>query len=232
MKQRLIMGAMIGVMAVVGVTPVFALHEESHQEGAANETVEEPESTSNTSTNVDKTEKTQNRGANVEERLKQQRAAIEEKKTMLRDEMKQLRETKKASLEGRRLAQCQNRQADINALMLKSVQHGRDRLSRIQRFEEGAKAFYEKQGLASESYDSALQAADAKEAAAIAAIDVMAAEKFQCANADGDKPSGEIQTARVSKRQALGEYRDSVKALIVVIKEAFIAKQAAGKAED
>lgn len=156
-----------------------------------------------------------------------QRSQVEQKRAKLQERLEKKLSERKEKLEGRRLAQCQNRQEMVNRLMIKSQEVGKNRLAKIQHLEEGVKAFYVKQELASDAYDTAVAVADEKEAAAVAALDVLATLKFDCSKVDGTNPSGVLKEAHHTKRQALDEYRKSVKQLFVVVREAFTAKKSA-----
>lgn len=156
-----------------------------------------------------------------------QRSQVEEKRAKLHERLEKKASERKAKLEGRRLAQCQNRQEMINRLMLKSQEVGKNRLTKIQHLEEGVKAFYVKQELSSDAYDATVAAVDEKEAAAVAALDELATLKFDCSKVDSTNPSGVLKEAHEAKRQALDEYRKSVKQLFIVVREAFTAKKSA-----
>jgi len=221
------------MVTVIGAaTPVFA-HEGEHagSDGhgglirRVNETVR-----STTAKVEDTVVATEDNVDKAKDRLMSQRDRIENRKAELEDQMKQKLEDRKQKLDGRRLAQCQNRQANINTLIDRSVDVGRERLAHIQRVEEGVKAFYEKQGLSSEGYQTAVDDVDAKEAAAIAALDVIAASDFDCTKIDGAAPSDSIRSSHQAKKAALDAYRASVKELIKVVKDAFADK--AASAED
>lgn len=161
----------------------------------------------------------------VREEVSSQRQQIEDRKLELKQRLDAKAAERKERLEGRRLAQCQNRQDDINALLDRSVSNGRERLAKIQRFEEGVKAFYDKQELKSGDYEAAVAAVDDKEAAAIAALDTIAAEEFLCDEVDPAKPAETIRTTQDIKQTALKEYRQSVVDLIKVVRTALEAKQ-------
>lgn len=170
-------------------------------------------------------------GEKVEERVKSERERVEDKKTEFREELKLDKVERKQKLEGRRLAQCQNREGSINGLMKKSANVGKERLAKIQQYETGIKNFYTEQGLSSDAYEAAVALVDERKTAAVAAVDVVEAHKFDCGTMDGAAPSGELKQMRVAKRQALDEYRGSVKALLKVVKDAFEAKNAESDTE-
>ena len=222
MKRTLIIPALTAVVVLGVAVPAYA-HEGAETNDDNGGIVKTVENTVNNAedtvtTTVDDTTKT------LTERLKEQRERIEQRRAELEDELKQKKEERKEKLEGRRLARCQNREETINALLDKSVVLGKERLARIQRIEEGVKAFYEKQQLSSSDYDAVLQTVDEKEAAAVAALDVIEAEDFNCDEIDGAKPSDTIHTTHEAKRAALKEYRDSVQQLIKLVRQAFVDK--------
>lgn len=163
----------------------------------------------------------------ISEKVTSQKERVEERKAEIRQEMSERAEKKKEKLEGRRLAQCQNRQEAINKLMMKSVDTGKAKLARIQSFEEAIKTFYAEKNLVAEGYDEAVAAADAKEAGAIAALEVMAGQTYQCSSVDGANPSGEIRAVHDGKREALKQYRDSVQTLLLTVKSSFEVKEEA-----
>ena len=110
-------------------------------------------------------------------------------------------------------------------LIDKSIAVGREKLTRIQSFEQRIKDFYVNQALASEGYEAAVASVDEKEAAAIAALDVIDDRDFNCELVDGDKPSDSIRSAHEAKRMALNEYRAGIKQLMAVVRQAFVDKQ-------
>jgi len=219
MKRALIIPALTAVVVLGVAAPAYARDGTETNDDNENtvKTVENTVEDTVTTTTDDVTK-------SLAERLREQRERIEERKTELENELKQRKEDRKEKLEGRRLARCQNREDNINSLLDKSANIGKERLAKIQRFEEGVKAFYEKQQLTSAEYDAVLQTVDEKEAAAVAALDVIETEDFNCDDVDGEKPSDAIHTAHEAKRTALKEYRDSVQQLIKVVRQAFVEK--------
>jgi gas vesicle protein len=223
-NRKMLIGAFVGVLAVTASAPVFAHSESERTTSDDNSTISERLS-STTKSVVRKTEDTVHDATNLTETVKSQREQVEGQKMTLREELSHMRAEAKEKLAGRRLAQCQNRQTQINTLLDKSVANGRERLTRIQKFENGVREFYQKKKLSSEQFTDVSSTVDAKEAAAIAALDVMDAETFDCTTIDGAKPSNTIKVTHEAKRKALDEYRDSVREMIKVVKEAFAASQ-------
>lgn len=163
----------------------------------------------------------------VTERVLSKKEQVEARKVELKQEMTKRAEEKKEKLDGQRLARCQNRQSTIDELMVKSQGVGQAKLARIQSFEAALKKFYADQGLVSDSYGTATANADATEAAAIAALEVMDDRTHDCEDVDAKDPAGEIRSLREGKRNALNQYRDSVQELLKVIRAAFAAKEEA-----
>jgi hypothetical protein len=223
MKRKLIIPAFTALLALAMAAPAYA------HDGGTIPSGDETTSTVKTVTDsVSKVEDTvKSTTEDTTKSLETQRERIEARTLELQNELKQKKEDRKEKLEGRRLERCQNREATINSLLDKSVTLGRERLTRIQNIEAGVKAFYEKQQLSSTEYDASLQAADEKQAAAVAALNVIDTENFSCDQVDGAKPSDTIHTTNEAKRTALKEYRESVQHLIKVVRQAFVAKQQA-----
>ena len=166
------------------------------------------------------------------ERVTAQKEQIEARKAELEAKLRQRQAERKQRLEGRRLAVCQNRETAINELLDKSASNGKEHLARIQRFEEGVKRFYDAKELSSPEYDAAALVADEKEGEAIAALNVLDAQQFDCATLDGASPSASIKESRETKQAALRAYRDSVIELLHVVKATFATTQTSTSAEE
>gem|GEM_PF-1512259 len=213
----------VALVSTVGA-PVFAQdgHDDEERSGLLNRVESKVDSTVKNVAGDDSTSTVKE----VRDQLKTQRQQIDDKKQELKQKIDERQSERKEKLEGRRLAQCQNREDNINALMGKSASAGKMRLTRIQKFEEGIRSFYVAQGLQSESYDTLAAAADEAEAAAIAAVDVYASEKYDCAVIDASDTTGPIRESHASAKGALKAYRDSVVQLLKAVKAAFAEKQA------
>lgn len=220
MSRKLIITAAAAVL-LLGSTPALALEGVTDRAESVTERVKQDtgsivkEVRSAVDTSVQTAEAT----------VSSQKERIEARKAELREKLEAKAAERKERLEGRRLARCQNRQANINELMDKSANVGREKLTRIQGFEQGIKDFYVAQELSSETYDSVVADVDAKEANAIAALDTMLAWEYDCETIDGARPSEDIRLNREAKREGLKEYRDSVQALLKTVREAFTIKQ-------
>ena len=168
----------------------------------------------------------------VARRVAAQKEQIEARKAELEAKLRQRHAERKERLEGRRLAVCQNRETAINELLDKSASNGKEHLARIQRFEEGVKRFYDAKELTSAEYDAAVLVADEKEGEAIAALNVLDAQQFNCATLDGASPSSSIKESRETKQAALRAYRDSVIDLLHIVKATFAATQTSTSDEE
>lgn len=224
MSRKLIITAAAAVL-LFGATPALALEGVTDRVESVSERIKED--TGNTVKEVRSTVETNVQTA--EARVQAQKEQIEERKAELRERLEAKAAERKERLEGRRLAQCQNRQTNINELMDKSANVGRDKLTRIQNFEQGIKDFYVAEGLSSDTYESVVADVDVKEADAIAALDTMQAWEYDCEAIDGAQPSEEIRLNRQAKREGLKEYRDSVQVLLKTVREAFTAQQQEGE---
>lgn len=162
--------------------------------------------------------------ATKSERLSEQKDQVEARKAVLKAQLEERRELRKERLEGRMLAKCQNRQQVINELIDKSAKVGNAKLIRIQAFHAGIVKFYEDQSLQSDSYAAALENVTLKEGEAVAALEVMTDQNYDCEAADATDPAEAVRSVRDSKRESLKAYRDSVQELLKVANKAFADK--------
>lgn len=220
MKQMLIIPALTAIVVLGMAAPAYARGGDSTSSTDNHGDLAETAQTVDNNVSSD----TESAASDSASHAKTLSERIEARTTELENELNEKKEAHKEKLAGRRLEQCQNRQANINSLLNKSVTIGRDRLARIQSIEDGVKAFYVNQHLSSAQYDATLQAVDEKQAAATAALNVIDAQPFDCSQVDGAKPSDTIKTTFALKRNALKDYRDSVQELIRVVRQAFVAK--------
>lgn len=220
MPRKLIITGAAAVM-LLGATPALALEGVSDRPGSAVERLQDDaeKATNGVRTTVETTVQA------TDEKLASQKERIEARKAELRERLEAKATERKERLEGRRLAQCQNRQENINELMDKSAGVGREKLTRIQGFEQAIKDFYVKQELTADTYDAVVASVDTAEAEAVAALDTMDSWQYDCAEIDGQRPTEQIQLNREAKRESLKAYRDSVQELLKVVREAFVLKQ-------
>jgi hypothetical protein len=218
-RKLIITGA--AAVLLLGATPALALEGVTDRAGSAVERVQED--TKKVTNEVRNT--VESTVQSTDDTLTSQKERIEARKTELKQRLEAKATERKERLEGRRLAQCQNRQTNINELMDKSANVGREKLARIQGFEQAIKDFYVKQELTTAAYDDVVASVDAAEGEAIAALDAMDSWQYDCEAIDGQRPTEQIQLNREAKREGLKAYRDSVQELLKVVREAFVAKQ-------
>lgn len=227
MKRKFVSLGAAALMVAVMTAPAYAQGGSDDSTTSGN-TVENilRKTTETVTTTVDDTTKSATDDAKATTTsVKTLREQIEAKRAELKSEIQQKLDARKQKLEGRRLAQCENRQASINNLISKSAQIGQDRLTLIKDFETRAMEFATKKNLANADIEAAKEAADAAEADATAAVDVMSSTTFDCSMIDGANPTENIKTTREAKHTALKDYRAAVVHLIQVIKSAFSAQQ-------
>lgn len=218
-----------GMLFITTATPVLA-HEGStehntteHAEVAERESEVRDDSTEQMSNEVtaERKEEWRSDKRELQDRIKSYREQIQLKHEKMRSEMEAKRAERKSALADKRLATCQERQAKINELIAKSAAFGRERLTYIQKVEERVHEFYSREELSSSEYEAAAELVNQKEANAEAAIEFAESSTFNCTEADGDNPAGEIKSLHEAKRTALNEYRDSVKQIIQIVKSAY-----------
>lgn len=226
MVRKIAIFTLLAGFVALSSAPVYAResNEVNDRKPVVSEVKQAVETTTETeSSEVEKTLEDREQGAR--DRAAVQRDQMEMRKAELEAKLRQKQAERKEKLEGRRLAMCENRQANINTLLDKSAQKGQERIARIQRFEEGVKRFYDEKNLVSEEYDAANSAVGEMKAKAEAALTVLDQEQFSCDMVDGAKPSDTLKESREMKHTALKAYRDSVINLLHVVKAAFAEQQ-------
>lgn len=134
-------------------------------------------------------------------------------------------EAKKAEvnvrLEEKRKEVCERREQKVNAITDRSVIQARKHLGVFQKIEERVAAFYQKEGLRAESYIKLAAEVDAKEAAAVAAIEATSAAELDCDAEGQQRELGTYIRNLVREHQeALKDYRTAIKNLIAVVAQA------------
>jgi hypothetical protein len=150
----------------------------------------------------------------------EQKQAVTDRKAALQEKIATMKQERTAKLEAKRLEVCEKRQQKINTIVAHGTEQNKKQLAVFQKIEEKVKQFYITKELSSDGYASALADADAKEAAAVAAIETAAETTFDCATTDAANPGSAIKEAMTSRHAALKEYRTSIKNLILVVKKA------------
>jgi len=154
------------------------------------------------------------------EMSEQQQQTVSDRKAAIKQKLAEKKEARTTRLQEKRLEICEKRQARINDIVSRGAQKNTKQLGVFQGIEDKVVKFYEDKKLSSDAYTAALADADAKEAVAVAAIEVSAETRFDCATADGEKPGSVIKQAMLTRHQALKDYRTAIKELIVVVKKA------------
>ena len=230
MKRNILVMTLAAIITVTGASPSFALHDGSNRREVERNLESKLEDT--TSKTTETVENVAKLVVSDKESRQSRAERIEARKTELKERLQAKREARQSKLEDRRLAQCQNRQTNINALIDRSAENGKRHLANIQRVEESVKSFAEKKNVDSTSYQAELEAADLREAEAAAAVNVVSSEDFDCSSVDGASPAGSIKMMNETKRTALQAYRDSVINLIHVVKAAYSDSQSSSTSDD
>ena len=178
------------------------------------------ETNNNSEQSASETQTTNDRSDQMAARKAEQEKRIQTRKAELIEKFKAKQEKRKEKLAGKRLEVCQKRQDRINTLLEKSGERGKNKLTLFQRIEAKVKKFYESKGLVSADYSAAVAVANEKETRAVAAIDAMAVQEFNCDKTDGAKPGGVIREAVTARRDAMKDYRTAIKDLIDVVRQA------------
>ena len=133
----------------------------------------------------------------------------------------QRKEVAKERLSAAKLRSCEAREANINAIMTRVSERSQRHIDRITTILDRAVAYYERQGIVAENYDVLYADAVGKKQSAQAALDTLAAQPdFSC---ESEGPQADIQSfrnQRLTKIEAIGDYRAAVKDLLVAIKAA------------
>ena len=229
MKRHLLAGTLVMTMAVMTSSSVLAIHDSSEQSeprkpSESTQIRDRIESRTDDTAKVvvQTTEDSKNR---VSDSLESREKRLEQLNAERQERFEKRAAQRASRLEGRRLAQCQNRQENINALMTRSVETGTRHYENIKRIEDKVLAFAEKKALDEQTYAAALQDAQDKGVNAKSAVEVASTQKFDCTKVDGEKPSDLIRLTHSEKRDALNAYRASVVELIQTVKAAFASTQ-------
>lgn len=225
MKRILALGGLIAVAAVTSVTPAFALEDELRETSREVRSESGRRVESATRESDDKLARTTETVESNSDDLMERKQSLEDRKTELRERLEKKALDRKSKLEGRRLAQCQNRQDQINGLITKGTEKSQRHFANIEAFEARITTFADKKSINSEAYAAALIDVQEKKATATSAIEVMGSVPFDCVKVDGDKPADGVKTIREAKQNALRDYRDSVIQLLQAVKAEFAATQ-------
>lgn len=148
-----------------------------------------------------------------------QKQQVEARKAEVKQRIEAKRAEVQQKLADKRLQACEKRQAKVNQIFAKATERNKKQLAVFQKIEERVREFYVSKNLSAEGYDAAVANADAKEAAAVAAIEASTEVTFDCSATDAAKPGSVIKEAMQARHAALKDYRTAVKDLILVVKK-------------
>lgn len=221
-----------GAPALLAVTLAFTplVRAESGRDSGGTTTTKTEDSptsgtttTSHTETNVGTTNETEvhstesTSGRRTEE-VARHRAELEEK-------VQEAKEENKTRLDDARKKVCENHQDKINNIIQKRSEQATKQLAVFNKISDRVQEFVKTKNLTVENYDTLVTAINDKEAAAQAAIEANSAVKFECATANGEKPTSVPRTTIEAVRTALHDYRTAIKNLIVNVKSAAEKKE-------
>ncbi|MBC7764337.1 hypothetical protein H7Y29_01350 [Microbacteriaceae bacterium] len=145
-------------------------------------------------------------------------AEVEKRRSELEMKIKEVKAENKVRLDDTRKKVCENRTEKINSIIQKRSEQATNQLAVFKKISNRVQSFATTKNLTVENYDTLVATIAEKEAAAQAAIDVNKATTFECASASSDNPSLLPRTTIEAVRNALKEYRTSIKNLIVNVK--------------
>lgn len=214
-KKIVLLAAFVALFGAVALTsPTFARR-------GADDTVTETEHTeteTHTESEVE-TEHDESLDDNTKFLSPTQKERVKTRETELTQRIETIKANRAQKLADKRLEVCQKRQAQINQIFANATERSQKQLAVFQAIEEKVKAFYVAKNLTSDGYETAAKNADAKEAAAVAAIGASETVAFDCGTADATKPGSAIKEAMNVRHTALKEYRTAVKDLILAVKQ-------------
>lgn len=159
----------------------------------------------------------------------EQRELVDKRREAMKEAFEKRKDEVKERLKGKRLEKCQAREDRINRLIDKGVNFSEGRIEKVQKVEQAVRDFYAKQELESDKFDAAAANVDVKEAEAIAAIETTSDVSFSCEEIDSSTPNQSIRDVHHQRHEALKAYRQSVKELIAIVREALAAKREAAE---
>lgn len=148
----------------------------------------------------------------------QREAEVEKRRSELELKVKEVKAENKVRLDDTRKKVCETRTEKINLIIQKRSEQATKQLEVFKKISDRVQTFVTTKNLTVENYDTLVATIGEKEAAAQAAIDVNKQTTFECASASSDSPSQVPRTTIEAVRNALQEYRTSIKNLIVNVK--------------
>ena len=138
------------------------------------------------------------------------------------------KEVRREKLDDKKKALCETRQTIVNKSMGDVVTRSQSHFDRITDVYNKATKFYSEKGLTVSNYAALVAKVEAaKTAASTADTNLAAAPKLSCGS---DGPKADMQAfrnKRLDKVEALGAYRDAVKALVKAVRDAAKTTEAA-----
>lgn len=127
-----------------------------------------------------------------------------------------------AKLEETKLRICQKREATINNLMSRIGDRGQKQLTMISATSDRVQAFKTTKNLTVAGYDSLLATTEAQKQAAQAAVEAVKSVQtsFKCDGSDPKSAADSFKQAMKTQHEAIKAYRDSVRELLVAVKQA------------
>lgn len=216
MKYNILIGGTAVVVALFGAVPVAAQFDNDARHNNIEQKIDERVKSSS--------DRLKQSREHTREKLRQLTTTHSDRVDRHKKELQKRLEADdskpRAALEGRRLAQCQNRQNKINDLVRRSAANGKAQLAQIRQVEDGIVRYSENQALLSNDYVVALENVDAKRAEATASLDIIHGKTFDCKKIHSHDPAASLRASAEAKRVALAAYRDSVIELIRIVKHA------------
>ena len=149
---------------------------------------------------------------------KAQTAKVEAKRTEIRARLDALKEERQGKLDEKRLAVCEKKSSKINAIIQKRSTQATKQLDVFKKIADRVEKFISDKQLTIENYDALAADIKDKEAAATAAIEANTNTVFDCDSADSSDPGKVAKASVQTVRDALKDYRTSIKNLIVKVK--------------
>ena len=150
----------------------------------------------------------------AEERAK----VLDAKRAEAKARLDALREKRQTSLDEKRLAACEKKTEKINSIIQKRSAQGTKHLAVFKKISDRVQKFVTDKELAIENYDQLVAAITEKEQTVTAAIEANTNTVFDCESVDGSDPGNVAKASVQGVRDALKEYRTSIKDLIVKVK--------------
>lgn len=145
---------------------------------------------------------------------------FEQRKQELQQQVQQKRAAVKEKLSTARKNVCDKRQVNINKIITNSNAQGTRNLAVFESIQARVIQFATQKNLTVANYDALVADADAKRAAAQAALDISGQTTFSCDDTDPSSPGKVVSDLMHTKHDALKDYRTAIKNLIVAVKQA------------